>query len=476
MTLSNVRTRFAPSPSGQLHAGNLRTALFNRLLARRHQGVFMLRIEDSDAARSDPAAIEALQTDLRWLGIDWDAGPGIDTPSEWQQSRRRSRHAEAAAQLRTAGDAYYCFCSVERLEALRDRQQKAGMPPRYDGCCAALDPDESARRVAAGESAVLRLRMPATGAIAFTDRLRGAQSFAASDLDDPVIQRADGSFAFLFANALDDALMGITDVLRGEDHLSNTPRQLVLLERLGLAPPRYGHLSLVVDDHDAPLSKRRGAPGIADFRHRGLRPEAITNYLARLGNPALDETLRGIDDLAAGFEVARLSRRPARFDERQLIHWQSIAMAQAPVSVLRSALTVDCIPDEAIERFITRIQPNLQAAGELNDWARRLFSSGDVLDDQSTARITAAGPEFFEILIAALESADTHDWKPLRARLETATGQRGGGLMKPLRQALTGLEHGPALGDIIDLMPATIRQQRLQRAAALAAAGADRDA
>jgi glutamyl-tRNA synthetase len=158
------------------------------------------------------------------------------------------------------------------------------------------------------------------------------------------------------------------------------------------------------------------------------------------------------------------------------MHWQSIAMAQAPVSMLRPALTVEWVPDAAIDRFIERIQPNLQAADELNDWAWRLFSSDDVLDGQSKARITAAGSDFFETLAAALDSADTHDWKPLRARLETATGQRGAGLMKPLRQALTGLEHGPALGDIIDLMPATIRQQRLQRAAVLAATGADRDA
>ncbi|RZU98000.1 glutamate--tRNA ligase [Spiribacter vilamensis] len=469
-----VRTRFAPSPSGRLHIGNLRTALFNRLLARHHQGVFMLRVEDSDAARSDATAIDGLQSDLRWLGLAWDAGPGIDDPEDWQQSRRAALHADAAERLRTADAAYPCFCSIERLAALRDRQQRAGEPPRYDGRCAGIDPAEAARRVAAGEPSVLRLRMPADGVIGFTDRLRGEQSFPAADLDDPVIQRADGSPAFLFANALDDALMGITHVLRGEDHLSNTPRQLVLLERLGLDAPCYGHLSLVVDERDAPLSKRRGAPGIDDLRDRGVLPEAICNYLARLGNPVPDETLQTLDQLAAGFDVSRLSRRPARFDERQLRHWQSLAMARAPLETLRPALQASCIPHELIPAFIALVQPNLQSAGELNDWAVRLFDDRDVMTDATRARATEVGPEFFETVLTMLESADTSDWKALRAQLEEATGRRGGALMKPLRQVLTGLDHGPALGAIIHIMPAAIRRLRLQRAAAVASgAGSD---
>lgn len=470
-----VRTRFAPSPSGRLHIGNLRTALFNRLLARHHRGVFMLRVEDSDAARSESTATEALQSDLRWLGLTWDAGPGVDVPADWQQSRRTALYADAAERLRAADSAYYCFCSVERLAALRDRQQRAGEPPRYDGCCAGIDPRRAADRVAAGEPAVLRLRMPMDGAIEFTDQVRGEQSFPAADLDDPVIQRADGSPAFLFANALDDALMGITHVLRGEDHLSNTPRQLVLLAHLGLNAPAYGHLSLVVDEQDAPLSKRRSAPGIDDLRGRGVRPEAICNYLARLGNPAPDEALQTLDQLAEGFDVTRLSRRPARFDERQLQYWQSLAMARAPFETLRPALQTRCIPDDQIPAFIALVQPNLQTARELNDWAVRLFDDQDVMTDAAVARAIELGPAFFRTIMTELESADTHDWKPLRARLEAATGRRGGALMKPLRQVLTGLDHGPALGAIIHLMPAAVRRMRLQRAAA-AAAGAGSDA
>ncbi|KAF0282753.1 glutamate--tRNA ligase, partial [Spiribacter roseus] len=371
---------------------------------------------------------------------------------------------------------YYCFCSTERLAALRERQKKAGHPPRYDGCCAGLDPVRSAERVAAGESAVLRLRMPAEGSLRFTDAVRGEQSFQAADLDDPIIQRADGSAAFLFANALDDALMGITHVLRGEDHLSNTPRQIVLLERLGQSVPVYGHLSLVVDDQGAPLSKRRGAPGVGTLRDEGVEPAAIANYLARLGNPVPADGLEPLDALAADFDVTRLSRRPVRFDRRQLDYWQSLALAAAPVARLRPALRVDCVPDDRVAAFIRLVQPNLRRADELNDWALRLFSRQPVLDRALEVRLRPSGAAFFETLAGLLESAATADWKPLRAELETATGRRGGALMKPLRQALTGLDHGPALGDIIHLMPADIRRLRLQQAAAIAAPGADTDA
>jgi len=471
-----VRTRFAPSPSGELHVGNLRTALFNWLLARHYNGAFVLRIEDSDAQRSDAERIERVQRDLDWLGLGWEAGPGLGSPADWQQSQRTEHYAEAAERLRGMDAAYYCFCSSERLAALRERQKKAGHPPRYDGCCAGLDPADAARRVAAGEPAVLRLRMPDEGVIRFTDAVRGEQSFRAADLDDPIIRRADGSAAFLFANALDDALMGITHVLRGEDHLSNTPRQIVLLERLAQPAPVYGHLSLVVDDHGAPLSKRRGAPGVTDLRAAGLRPAALVNYLARLGNPVPDDGLEGLEALARGFEPARLGRRPARFDRRQLDYWQSLAMAAAPLESLRPALVVDAVPDDRVAAFIRLVQPNLKAADELNDWALRLFAPQSVLDDTLADRLRPLEAGFFETVIGVLESASTDDWKPLRAQLEAATGRRGGALMKPLRQALTGLDHGPALGDIIHLMPAAIRRMRLQQAARTAASGADSDA
>lgn len=471
MTDHTVITRFAPSPSGALHAGNLRTALFSLLLARHSKGKFVLRIEDSDSARLDRAAIDGIQADLRWLGLHWDEGPGegVD-PIHWRQSARSAVYARAAQTLLAQGDAYWCFCTAERLAALRSEQQAAGKPPRYDGCCRDLSSSEANQRHERGESAVLRLRMPTSGTLAFDDLIRGTQSTAAEALGDPILQRADGSPAFLFANALDDAAMGVSHVLRGEDHLSNTPRQQVLLARLGYSAPAYGHVSLVVDADGAPLSKRSGAAGIASLREAGYRPEALVNYLARLGNPLAEESLLDLDGLAAVFDVARLSRSPARFDFAQLDHWQSQAMAALPPTTLLSYLQFSGVPENQRLALAELVQPNLHRADEIEAWAVRLFDPGLIaIADEKP--LQTAGAAFFEQVDSVLNDSGDADWSVLRPLLESTTGQRGGAMMKPLRLALTGLAYGPALGEVIRLMPPAIRQARLQRAIAIAAAG-----
>ncbi len=470
MTSIPVKTRFAPSPTGKLHLGNLRTALFNVLLARRHAGRFLLRIEDSDLARNDPSAFAAIAADLRWLGLQWDEGPDRGTPEDWQQSARGDIYAEAAQQLLAKDAAYWCFCSQARLAELRAAQARRGEAPRYDGCCAGIDPQQAQARLAVGESAVLRLRMPSTGELTFEDLVRGQQRFPAEALGDPVIQRADGTAAFLFANAVDDGLMGVTHVLRGEDHLSNTPRQQVLLEQLGLTAPVYGHVALVTDAEGAPLSKRSGSAGIAELHASGYRPEALLNYLARLGYAGLDDSLHDLDGLARDFDPGRLAKSPARFDRSQLDHWQSLAMAQASVESLLPALTAECLPADRREAFIALVQPNIQFADELNDWAERLFADELALSDEAIAAIQSKAPAFFEQIDQALQEAASGeiDWQVWRPKLEALTGFKGGQMMKPLRYALTGYGHGPALGAVINLMSPAIRRARLVRAAALA--------
>jgi glutamyl-tRNA synthetase len=467
-----VVTRFAPSPTGLLHAGNLRTALFNYLLGRRAGGRFILRIEDSDATRVDPEAEDAIQQDLQWLGMSYDVGPGRGDPSAWRQSARQDAYQAGVEALLAADQAYYCFCAVERLRALREAQQKAGQPPRYDGCCAAIDPDEAAARVAAGESATVRLRIPATGDLTYNDLVRGEQRFDAQAYGDPVIRRADGSVAFLFANALDDARMGVTHVLRGEDHLSNTPLQRQLLKGLGLAPPAYGHLSLVVDAHGAPLSKRSQTAGVAALRSQGYRPEAVLNYLARLGNPGLADTLLDMHELAERFAPERLSRSPARFDQAQLDGWQQQAMAAIPLSTLQAHLRIE-VPANRLDGFLALVRPNLRVADEVNDWAVRIFSADWRIDSAAAAESPRPAAAFYETVARVIEATGTDDWAELRPALEAATERRGGAMMKPLRFALTGLAHGPALGEIIRLMPASVRRLRLQRAAAGAAGDLD---
>lgn len=469
MTSIPVKTRFAPSPTGKLHLGNLRTALFNVLLARRHRGCFLLRIEDSDLARNDPSAFEAIAADLRWLGLDWDEGPGRGESHDWQQSARAGVYAEAADQLLAADAAYWCFCSQQRLAELRASQARQGQAPRYDGCCTSIDPQQARERKAAGEPAVLRLRMPQTGELAFEDLVRGHQRFPAEALGDPVIQRADGTAAFLFANAVDDGLMGVTHVLRGEDHLSNTPRQQVLLARLGLTAPVYGHVSLVIDAEGAPLSKRSGSAGVAELHATGYRPEALLNYLARLGNAGLDDALLSLDELARDFDPGRLAKSPARFDRGQLDHWQSLAMAQASTESLLPAITVDCLPTDRREGFIQLLQPNIQFADELNDWAQRLFADELPLSSDAKAAIQAKDPGFFAQIDQALAQASGEiDWQIWRPKLEAVTGFKGGQMMKPLRFALTGLGHGPALGAVINLMAPETRRARLVQAQTLA--------
>lgn len=468
-----VKTRFAPSPSGLLHIGNVRTALFNVLLARAGGGSFALRIEDSDRERSAKRYLDALLEDLRWLGLDWDEGPGSTAPeTDWRQSARSAVHAPLLRRLETMGAVYPCFCSRRELAAARARQRAAGQPPRYPGTCAALEPAEARRRLAAGEAATLRFRVPAGRRIAFDDGVRGPQTFASDDLGDFVIRRADGSAAFLFGNAVDDALAGVSHVLRGEDHLANTPRQLLLLEALDLPAPRYAHLPMIVGGDGAPLSKRHGARSVAELRAAGYRPEALVNYLARLGyRPPRDELL-DLDGLAEGFRLQALGRAPARFDAAQLDHWQDRAMAALPAGALLPWLEGTDVPGAERRRLAEMVRPNLRFPGELAGWAKRLYDPAPLTFDAAAAGTLAqAGPAFFEAAGAVLESRPRAEWPVLQGALAEATGLRGRALFQPLRVALTGVAHGPGLGELLGLMPDTVRRARLAQARDTAANG-----
>jgi len=256
-------TRFAPSPTGELHLGNARTALFNLLLARRAGGRFILRIEDTDAERSLESHMHSLLEDLHWLGIGWDAGPDReDALGPYRQSQRGALYAGYFAQLEERRAVYPCFCTPLELELSRRTQLAAGKPPRYAGICRELSAEERARRRGLGLSATLRFRVPGGARVEWDDLVHGPQSFATDDIGDFVVRRADGSAAFFFSNAVDDARMGVTLALRGEDHLANTPRQLLVLEALGLEAPAYGHVALLVGTDGAPLSKRHGATSV----------------------------------------------------------------------------------------------------------------------------------------------------------------------------------------------------------------------
>src|SRR6187549_2166568 len=278
-----MRVRFAPSPTGQLHVGNARTALFNWLLARGHDGTFVLRIEDTDAERSTRESEDSILEDMRWLGLDWDEGPDVGgSGGPYRQSERLHLYISYANELLAAGHAYYCFCASQKLESDRRSDLAAGRPPKYHGTCRGLAPDEAKRRVEAGERAVVRFRVPEHLDVSFQDLVRGEVTFSTDVIGDPVLVRSDGRPAYNFAVVVDDALMEVTHVIRGEDHISNTPRQVLLYEAFGWTPPTFAHVSMVLGPDHTKLSKRHGATSVKEFRDRGILPEALSNYLALL--------------------------------------------------------------------------------------------------------------------------------------------------------------------------------------------------
>lgn len=450
-----TRTRFAPSPTGLMHPGNARTALFNALLARSRQGEFVLRIEDTDASRDDSRHETALREDLKWLGAQWDAGPDIGGPAgPYRQSERHDIYAGLYRQLRDAGLAYPCFCTQQQLSRARAAQRAAGKPPRYPGTCAKLDPAEAAERIAAGEAATLRFRVPTGRTVSFTDLVRGEQHFASDDIGDFIIQRADGTPAFFFSNAVDDALMGVTHALRGEDHIANTPRQLLLLEALDLHAPEYGHFALVTGEDGGPLSKRAGDISLHALRERGFRHEAVLNYLARLGHAMDDNRLLKFDRLAVAFDVGHLGRAPARFDEVQLRHWQRLAVESLDADALTEWLEPTCganVPAEAMSAFVTAVQPNILFPEDAQAWAQIVFAAPDSPDENQLAALSVAGPAFFSAARQALAEHGT-DYRGLTGALKTATGTKGKQLFMPLRLALTGRDKGPELAALLPLI------------------------
>ena len=459
-------TRFAPSPTGELHLGNARTALFNLLLARHSGGRFVLRIEDTDAERSRASHTAALLHELAWLGIAWDAGPDReDERGPYRQSQRAPLYARYLGELERAGRAYPCFCSALELDLARRAQLAAGRPPRYAGTCRELSPAERAARAAAGTAPTLRFRVPEGERVSFTDFVHGPQSFLTDDIGDFVVRRADGTAAFFFSNAVDDAAMGITRVLRGEDHLTNTPRQLMILAALGLPPPAYGHVALIVGPDGAPLSKRHGATSVRDYRERGYLARAILNYLYRLGHSGAPPGLLGLDDMARGFDPAHLGRSPAHFDEAQLTVWQKDAVHRLEPEAARTWLGGVLPPQlgpAAATAFVRALLPNLVLPEDARPWVDIVFGAPPALGPEGEALVRGAGSGYFAAAAAAA-TTEAPELAAIAAAARTASGRKGAELYMPLRLALTGRTHGPELAPLLKAMPAGAARERLAR-------------
>jgi glutamyl-tRNA synthetase len=465
---SDLVTRFAPSPTGALHPGNARTALFSFLFARAANGRFLLRVEDTDQAR-DSADHAALQmTDLHWLGITWDAGPDRDDGrGPYRQSERGAIYREHYHRLEQAGHAYPCFCTATELDIARKTQLASGQPPRYPGTCRHLDATARAARLASGRRPALRFRVPESGNIEFDDRVRGPQSFAAASLGDFLIRRADGGTVFFFCNALDDALMGVTHVLRGDDHLSNTPRQILVLRALALPQPVYGHLPLLLDPDGLPQSKRRNSVTVAQLREEGFLPDAVSNYLLRLGHHGAPDRWIDRDGLAAVFRADDLGRAPARFDRTQLEHWQREAVLRlAPEAVVDWLAPVfpDAWPRAERIAAAELLRGNLLLPGDARNWLAVLSGELPALTAEDRAQVAEAGAGFFEAALEAF-AATGGALTPLTERLKASTGRKGAALYRPLRIALTGRHDGPELAALLAAIPAPLVRQRLASAA-----------
>jgi nondiscriminating glutamyl-tRNA synthetase len=466
-----MRVRFAPSPTGQLHVGNARTALFNWLLAHGHDGTLILRIEDTDAERSTRESETGILEDLRWLGLHWDEGPDIGGPhGPYRQSERLHLYASYANELLAAGSAYYCFCAPAKLESDRRADLAASRPPKYHGTCRGISLEEARGRIEAGERPVVRFRVPDSGEISFADLVRGEVTFSTDVIGDPVLVRSDGRPQYNFAVVVDDALMEVTHVIRGEDHISNTPRQLLLYRALGFTPPQFAHLSLVMGPDHTPLSKRHGATSVSEFRLRGYLPEALVNYLALIGwspgaavdDPGTNEELLPIGELARRFAIEDVGHAAGIFDPEKLAwmnrHYMKVA---APGRIAAESMRyfiargyVRRRTDEALE-FVTSLLPmavgSVDRLEEIPDRLQFLFEYepvaalqqadvAHVLEQRGARDVILALPEAIQGSLT-----DKEAFRAAAARVRELTGMKGKALFHPIRVALTGSDGGPEL-------------------------------
>lgn len=471
MSSGLVVTRFAPSPTGLLHLGNARTALLNFLAARKMGGRFILRVEDTDEARSTEAFMHALFEDLRWLGLDWDEGPDIGGPHEiYRQQQRKAIYEEWLAKLDAAGLTYPCFCTPAELSISRKQQLAAGKPPRYAGTCRALSEAERAERIARGQPAALRFSVPSGRTVTFDDVVHGEQRFNTDDIGDFIIRRTDGSTAFFFSNALDDALMGVTLVLRGDDHMTNTPRQILILEALGLPIPRYAHVALLLGMDGAPLSKRHGAMSVHELRERGYLPEAVCNHLVRLGHTCATDGWLDRDAMLKDFDLQRLGRAAAKFDEAQLRHWQKEGVAKLSPEAFRAwtaARLPQGVDEQQLGRFLEAIRHNVEFPDDVARWSSVVFRSELELAPEARNAIREAGASFFACAKEVFARGGA-DFKQVVREVGAACGKKGPALFMPLRAALTGATHGPELAPLLALISRDELSKRLARAEQIA--------
>jgi glutamyl-tRNA synthetase len=445
--------------------------LFNWLLARGQNGTFILRVEDTDVERSTKASEQAIIDDLRWMGLNWNEGVEVGGDfGPYRQTERLQTYADHTARLINEGQAYYCFCSAETLEAQRKAQLAAALPPKYIGTCRNIPKDTAAARKAAGEPAVVRLRVPEGREVSFNDAVRGAVSFHTDVIGDPVLVRSDGIPAYNFAVVIDDELMKITHVIRGEDHISNTPRQILLYEAFGWTPPTFAHLSLVMGPDHAPLSKRHGATSVKEFRDKGYLPEALVNYLALIGwSPGQNEELLPAAELARRFKLESVAHSAGIFDEDKLAwanrHYIKLCapdrLAALATPILQGAgQIIGSLKPSALgwlELTLPGLAASVDRLTQLPDRLSTVFGfdaaatmgnaqlAGELREPNAAAVVRALAID----LATAPRLLDKDTFRAAATRVKDKTGQKGKALFHPIRVVLTGAAEGPELDLIV---------------------------
>jgi glutamyl-tRNA synthetase len=456
-----VRTRFAPSPTGALHIGGVRTALFSWLYARRHRGQYLLRIEDTDRERSSEEAVAGILGAFDWLGLEPDEGP-------YFQSRRIDRHREVAAEMLAAGSAYRCYCTAEELAEMRAQQIARGEKPRYDGRCRDREPLPD-------RPSVVRFRTPAEGRVVVDDLVHGRVIFENSELDDLVILRSDDTPTYHFAVVVDDVDMNITHVIRGDDHLNNTPRHINIFRALGFPPPQYGHLPMIAGPDGAKLSKRHGAVNVLEYRELGYLPDALLNYLARLGWSHGDQELFSRAGLIELFDLGSVQRSPARFDLEKLNWLNQQHMKTAPADTLVSALAeqlerlgVAPVDARTLPPLADAFRERAKTVREMAERAR-VYLVDDVAYEPAAVRkhLQPAARPLLRAIQQGLTSLAEWTEAATQAVVERVAADADVGLGKvaqPLRVAVTGDTASPGIGLTLQLLGRDRALARIERA------------
>ncbi len=435
---ATVTTRFAPSPTGYIHVGNLRTALMNYMIARQAGGTFILRLDDTDQERSKQEYADGIMADLDWLGLHWDRVE--------KQSLRLERYRAAADDLRAAGRFYECFETPVELDLKRKKQLNMGHPPVYDRTSLKLAEADRARQRGEGRAGYWRFRLDLER-IEWADGILGPISIDAASVSDPVLIRADGQVLYTFASSVDDIDMGVTHIVRGADHVTNTATQIQIMQALGGTPPRFAHHSLLTGPQGEALSKRLGTLSLRDLRARGVEPMALLSLMARLGSSQPVELAGSLDELVAGFEIGSFGAAPTRFDAEDLFPLTRAHVQSLPYDAVAARIAALGVPAALAEQFWRVARDNITVLADLEGWWQLFRDGAAPLIDPEDAEFVA---QALALLPARPWDHDT--WGTWTAAVKAATGRKGRGLFMPLRKALTGQAQGPEMADVMPLL------------------------